>query len=359
VRKIKLDKIASATRNVSLGSEVTLSDEITAAAGKVVAVRALGRKTTYNEIEDPTGRMVRVDEGDVIAGVLGERRALKGYAGIVPPSIKKGDRLNLLNLGGVIGQCTSVNIELGPPREVEMLGAILTFPFLGERVGVPADVRKDAIPLSSVLSTCAPVIAVAGTCMNAGKTFAASEVVKHLAKRGRRVAAAKLTGVSLRRDTLSMLDRGAFKVLDFADAGAVSTKAGETPQIAKGLLRELDKHQPDAIVVELGDGILGEYGVQDILRDEDFRKHVVAYIMCANDPVAAWGAYRLMKDEFKLEIAVFSGPATDNAVGRDFITRELGVPAINARTDDIALAELCEQRLPPIKKKVLASGGGD
>lgn len=356
MRKIKLDKIASATRNVNLASEVTVSDDVVAQAGMVIAVRALGRKTTYNEIEDPTGRFVRVDEGDVIAGVLGERRALKGYAGIVPPSIKKGDKLNLLNMGGVIGQVTSVNIELGSPREVEVLGAVLTFPYLGERVGVPADVRKDAIPHASALPTCAPVIAVAGTCMNAGKTFAASEVVKHLTKRGRRIAAAKLTGVSLRRDTLSMLDRGAFKVLDFADAGAVSTKAGETPAIAKGLLRELDKHQPDAIVVELGDGILGEYGVQDILRDQDFRKHVVAYIMCANDPVAAWGAHRLMRDEFGLEIAVFSGPATDNAVGRDFIVKQLGTAAINARTDDLALADLCEKRLPPQKKKVLSSG---
>jgi hypothetical protein len=356
MRKIKLDKIASATRNVQLSKEVTISDEIQARPGMVVAVKALGRKTTYNEIEDPQGRLVRVDEGDVIAGVLGERRALKGYAGIVPPRISKGDTLNLLNMGGVVGQVTSVNIELGAPRQVEVLGAILSFPYLGERVGIPADVTKNAIPRAESLPRCAPVIAVAGTCMNAGKTFAASEIIKHLAKRGWRVAAAKLTGVSLRRDTLSMLDRGAFKACDFADAGAVSTKAGETPGIAKGLLRELDKSEPDAIVVELGDGILGEYGVQDILRDADFKRHVVAYVMCANDPVAAWGAHRLMKDEFGLEIAVFSGPATDNAVGRDFIEKALGVRAINARTDDQALGDLMAQKLPPRKERV---SGGD
>ncbi len=356
MRKIRLDKIASATRNVQLGKEVTLSDEIVARAGMVVAVRALGRKTTYNEIEDPQGRLVRVDEGDVIAGVLGERRALKGYAGRVPEKIKKGDVLNLLNMGGVVGEVTSVNIELGPPRQVEILGAILSFPYLGERVGVPADVTMNAIPRVESLPTCAPVIAVAGTCMNAGKTFAASEIIKHLAKRGWKVAAAKLTGVSLRRDVLAMLDRGAFKAADFADAGAVSTKAGETPGIAKGLLKELDKSEPDAIVVELGDGILGEYGVQDILRDKDFRKHVVAYVMCANDPVSAWGAHRLMKDEFGLEIAVFSGPATDNAVGRDFIEKQLGVKAINARTDDQALGDLMATKLPPRKDR---PQGGD
>ena len=45
--------------------------------------------------------------------------------------------------------------------------------------------------------------------MNAGKTVAATELVRGLARSGVRVAAVKLTGVSLMRDTLSMLDAGA------------------------------------------------------------------------------------------------------------------------------------------------------
>ena len=356
MRKIKLDKIASATRGVSLSREVTIADEVQARDGIVIAVRAIGKKTVYNEIEDPSGRMVLVDEGDVIAGVLGERKALKGYAGRVPAQVRKGDILHLLNLGGVIGECTSVNMELGPPRQVEVLGAVQVFPFIGERIGVPADVRTGAVARADSLPRCAPIVAVAGTCMNSGKTHAASEIVKHLAKKGRRVAAAKLTGVSLKRDTLSMLDRGAFVALDFADAGAVSTKAGETPAIAKGLLRELDKHNPDVIVVELGDGILGEYGVQDILKDPDFRKHLKATIMCANDPVGAWGAHRLMRDEYQLEIAVFSGPATDNAIGRDYIEKNLGVRAVNARTHDEELALLIAGRLPEPVRTAPAAG---
>jgi hypothetical protein len=347
LKKIRLDKIASATRNVALSREVTITDEIVARDGMVIAVRALGKKAVYNEIEDPVGRLVRVDEGDVLAGVLGSRRALKGYAGRVPSAVKKGDLLHILNMGGVIGECTSVNIELGPPRQVEVLGAILVFPYLGERIGVPADVTTGAIARAETLDACAPVVAVAGTCMNSGKTHAASEIVKHLSKGGRRVAAAKLTGVSLRRDTLAMADRGAFLVHDFADAGAVSTKPGETPAIAKGLLRELEKHAPDVIVVELGDGILGEYGVQDILKDPDFRRHLRALVLCANDPVGAWGAHKLMTEEFRLEITVFSGPATDNAVGRDFIERTLSVRAVNARTDDEELAALILEKLPP------------
>jgi len=42
-------------------------------------------------------------QGDLIAGVLGERRALHGYSGVIPERVAPGDILHLLNLGGVIG----------------------------------------------------------------------------------------------------------------------------------------------------------------------------------------------------------------------------------------------------------------
>ena len=45
-----------------------------------------GTKTVYNTIEDVHGRMIPLNDGDVVAGVLGTRRALRGYAGVVPDS---------------------------------------------------------------------------------------------------------------------------------------------------------------------------------------------------------------------------------------------------------------------------------
>ena len=95
--------------------------------------------------------------------------------------------------------------------------------------------------------------------------------------------------------------------------------------------------RPDVIVAELGDGILGEYGVQDILRAPDLMSLGAAYIMAAPDPVACWGAQRLMRDEFHLPITAITGPATDNEVGRSYIADELGLPAHNARRDAAGL----------------------
>ncbi|MDE2291383.1 MAG: hypothetical protein KGL53_04810, partial [Elusimicrobia bacterium] len=77
--KVVFDKIASSTKNAQVGREALLSPVIEAAEGIVIAARVVGRKSSYNTLEDLHGRMVPLDDGDVIAGVLGSRRALKGY----------------------------------------------------------------------------------------------------------------------------------------------------------------------------------------------------------------------------------------------------------------------------------------
>jgi hypothetical protein len=173
--------------------------------------------------------------------------------------------------------------------------------------------------------------------MNAGKTVAATELVRGLARGGLRVAAAKLTGVSLMRDALSMLDAGAVSALTFNDVGIASTHAGVTVTTAKGIFNRLAGAKPDVIVAELGDGILGEYGVQDILRDSELMAVGAAYVMAAPDPVACWGAAELMTREYRLPITAVTGPATDNEVGQVYITTGLGLRAHNARRDAAGL----------------------
>ena len=105
--RVRLDRIASSTRNAHLCTEVIVGDEIVAAEGYVLAVRILEDKASYNTIEDLSGRMVSLRAGDVLAGTLGARRALRGYAGEVPPHIAVGDVIHVLNLGGILGHCTS------------------------------------------------------------------------------------------------------------------------------------------------------------------------------------------------------------------------------------------------------------
>ena len=346
--RIRLDRISSSTKNAALPREVIVGDDITAEEGYVLAVRILADKSSYNTIEDPTGRMLSLRAGDVLAGTLGARRALRGYAGVVPERIAVGDVLHVLNLGGILGRCTSANPDIGPPFEAEVLGAILAFPELGDRIGRPAHIKDHAIPPADRLESTVPVVYVAGTCMNAGKTVAATELVRGLTRGGLRVGAAKLTGVALMRDALSMLDAGASVALTFNDAGAASTHAGMAVPVAKAIMNRLAAHpsgRPDVIVAELGDGILGDYGVQDILRDAELMGVAAAHVVCAPDPVGCWGVAQLYRDQFELPITAISGPATDNDVGREFVRSTLGVPAYNARREAERLVEVVREAL--------------
>ena len=337
--RVKLDRISSSTRNAHLTNDVIVGDRIIAAEGYVLAVRILADKSDYNTVEDVTGRMVSLRAGDVLAGTLGTRRALRGYAGIVPPTIATGDTIEVLNLGGILGRCTSVNPDIGPPFKAAVLGAVLTFPELGDRIGRPAHIRDLAVPASDRLESEVPVVYVAGT------TVAATELVRGLLRSGLRVAAAKLTGVSLMRDALSMQDAGAIAALTFNDVGIASTHAGVTVATAKGIFNRLSQAKPDVIVAELGDGILGEYGVQDILHDAELMRVGAAYIMAAPDPVACWGAAELMRREFGLPITAITGPATDNEVGITYVQAELGLAAHNARRDADGLVAVVTKAL--------------
>lgn len=348
--RVHLDRIASSTRNARLAHDVIVGPEIVAKEGYVLAVEILEDKSAYNTVEDLSGRMVALRAGDVLAGTLGIRRALRGYAGDVPDRIAVGDTINVLNLGGILGRCTSSNPDIGPPFQAEVLGAILAFPELGDRIGKPATIADGAIPPAETLECTVPVVYVAGTCMNAGKTVAATELVRGLSRAGLKVAACKLTGVSLMRDTLSMLDAGATAALTFNDAGAASTHAGMTVPVARGLLNRLTRERgtrPDVIVAELGDGILGEYGVQDILLDPGLTGLAAAIVMAAPDPVGCWGARELMTERFHLPITCITGPATDNQVGRDYIASQLGLPAHNALRDAAGLVQAVRARLDP------------
>ncbi len=285
--------------------------------------------------------MATINQGDVIVGALGHRKALRGYSGHLPTSLKPGDTIQILNIGGVLGICDSANPDVGPPFDCEVLGTVLTFPYLGERIGVPARSGAEALAADAPLDTRGvPVIAMAGTCMDSGKTAAACAIVGRLRHLGFNVSACKATGVSLRRDVLAMEDAGAGETMIFSDFGIVTTTEKNGPALTRALLTGLAKKRPDVIVLELGDGLLGAYGVEAILSDTAIRDALTAVVLCANDPVSAWGGAKILREQFGIEPAVVTGPATDNDVGIHQINERTSLPAVNALSHGVALGDL-------------------
>ena len=62
-------------------------------------------------------------------------------------------------------------------------------------------------------------------------------------------------------------------------------------------------------------------------------------MLCANDPVAAWGGVTILRDDYGITPSVVTGPATDNAVGVDLIVERFDIPAHNALTNGVALGD--------------------
>ncbi len=340
MRTVVVDKIASVTQACGLSNEVRISPDIPSEEGVVVVVEVLTNKSTYNTLELTSGRMAKVGKGDIVVGALGHRKALFGYSGHVPQSLQAGDVIQMLNIGGVLGVCDSVNPQKGRPFDCRVLGVVLHFPYLGERIGVPARVGYRPLALDAKLDTHGvPIVALAGTCMEAGKTAAACSIVSRMRHRGLVIDAFKATGVSLRRDILAMEDAGARQSMIFTDLGVVTSTGVNGPALTRTMLTELSAAKPDVIVFELGDGILGAYGVDAILDCPDIRAALTGVVLSANDPVAAWGGVTLLRDRFKIEPCAVTGPATDNQVGVEIIERQLGVPAFNAMNDGAALGD--------------------
>src|SRR5437016_193322 len=340
---IEVDKIGSATSPLNLSRSLSVVGKNGAArAGDVVVVRVLTDNATYNMLELPTGRLAKVNPGDLVAGVLGRRRALKGFVGDVPETVKAGDELHLLNLGGVIGSCSGHLSSLNDAIRVEVIGLATN------GGGCVRNIADVALPLRESLGPTAPLIVISGACMNSGKTYAATEIIQQATRAGLRAAAAKLSGIACLRDTLNMTDHGAIATASFLDCGLPSTVGvRDLAAVAKAIIARLNENTPDLIVIELGDGILGGYSVESIFDDQEFREAMAALVFCASDYVSAWGGIELFRRR-GIVVDLMAGSVTDSKMGEEFVEREFGVPAGNVRRNGAKLFEIVRSKLKSV-----------
>jgi hypothetical protein len=347
INQIEVDKIGSATSPLNLSRSLSVNGgSDSPRAGDVIVVRVLTDNATYNMLELPTGRLAKVNPGDIVVGVLGRRRALKGFVGDVPATVVKGDELHLLNLGGVIGSCSGHHSSLNDAIKVEVLGLALNG---GGTVKNIADV---ALPLRETLGDTAPLVVIAGACMNSGKTYAATEIIQQGTRAGMRVAAAKLSGIACLRDTLNMADHGATATASFLDCGLPSTVgAGDLAPVAKAIIVRLNESAPDMIVIELGDGILGGYSVESVFEDAEFQAATAALVFCASDYVGAWGGIELFRRR-GIEVNLIAGSVTDSQMGEDYVQDEFGIPAANARRNGRKLFEIIKDKVSSFEFRV-------
>lgn len=249
------------------------------ATGDYVSCEVIGAPGPLYRIELVSGRRTPVLPGDILTGAFGARAATLECSG---DWREIGDDLKLHQFtgAGLFGKVVSNSRWAGRPMELLYRGHA---------------VRAGKINIADFIEPAAradfdmPVVLIAGTSMSAGKTLTGRMIINQLKEMGLSVAAAKLTGAAGYKDALSYGDAGADHVLDYVDAGLVSTvcERGDYEAGLETLLAKISNTKADVAVCEIGTSPMEPYNGMAAL--ERLKPHIAVMALCATDPYAALG----------------------------------------------------------------------
>ncbi|MDJ0739682.1 MAG: molybdopterin-guanine dinucleotide biosynthesis protein MobB [Gammaproteobacteria bacterium] len=274
----------------------------------------------HKRLESPHGRRAQLHIGDEIVVAYANRYAPDQFEAEVPADL--GD-CDLVAAGGIASQLVSRNASTRRPTRIRPIGLI------GDRDGTPLNVRGWAMDSRPIPKPLPPVIVVAGTAMNAGKTTTAASLVRGLTRAGKRVGAAKVTGTGAGGDYWQMTDAGAVEVVDFTDAGFASTyllPGHEVEKIFLRLLSHLGNQRVDVIVVEVADGIL-QAETADLLSSPGFSYYYDRLVFAAGDAMGAVAGVQWLQAR-GLDVAAVSGALTAAPLAVREAATALGLPVL-------------------------------
>ncbi|MEK7633451.1 MAG: hypothetical protein AAB437_01255 [Patescibacteria group bacterium] len=322
MKKIKLDKIPYLFKNINLPYEVFISNKIAPIEGSIIVVKALENEGKKDDFDFANGRLGKVVKGDIFPGILGSRKAVVEFAGYIPSNVDIGNELYLVCESGLIGQISGVYESWGKPMKVKVLGSIV------DKDRNQLNLKNYSLPKiknnKNIL-----IIAFIGTRMDCGKTTMACKIALGLKNAGKKIVAIKPTGVAFSQDLYKLKEYGAFEVLDFVDMGLPSTCNGNHKEIissTENLINHAKSFEPDFILMEFGDSLLGAYHVKDILNYLPIKQQIKFLILAANDLLGVEGAKTILK-KYQLKIDLVTGPIANSEIGIDLIKKNFQLEA--------------------------------
>jgi hypothetical protein len=309
------------TRRVDLPGRLTLlRHAVSPHPGDLVLARvsSIGHHT---RLELPDGRRSSLYKGDEIIVSYANRYAPDQFEAEVPDDL---DDCHLVASGGIASKLLSKSARSRNPTRIRPIG------LLADLQGTPLNLRQWQIDSRSIPKPLPPVLVVSGTSMNAGKTTAASRLIRGLVRGGKRVGAAKVTGTGAGGDYWKMKDAGACDVVDFIDAGHASTyqlAPQEVEQVFLRLLSHLGSRGLDAIVVEVADGILqGE--TAGLLGSPGFAYYCDRMIFAAGDAMGAVAGVHWLQQR-GLDVCAVSGALTASPLAIRETSSAIGLPVLS------------------------------
>ena len=280
-------------------------DDVASLVGGLNDVRSgdlvLGRVDrigSHKRIQLPVGRPAELYIGDLVVLVCGDRYAADQFEGVAELDPNGSD---MLAGGGVIGRMRSRHARMAMPTRITPLG------LLADRTGSIINVVNYGFETTRCPKTMTGIYVV-GTAMNSGKTTAAASLAHGLSRAGHRVAAIKATGTGAFGDYNTYVDSGAHCVIDFTDAGMVSTYRQPLARIESAvetMLAHAVAEGCEVVVVELADGVF-QQETADLLDSPAFRAGIDGLVFAAPDALAAAGGCAVLRG-MGLEPAVLTG----------------------------------------------------
>jgi hypothetical protein len=314
---------AFAVRRADLSTEaLRLQTEAQPRPGDVVLAQVtdIGQ---HPRLELADGRRSHLYPGDEILVAYGHRYAADQFEAEIPESLKA---CHLVAAGGIASRMLSRHSRIKEPTRIKPLGLLAKAD--GQVLNV-SQWRLDSRPIPSQLP---PILIVAGTSMNAGKTTAAASLIKGLQRSGKRVGAAKVTGTGAGGDYWQMTDAGAAAVVDFTDAGHASTyllAPQEVEQIFLRLIGHLARMELDAIVVEVADGIL-QAETAELLASPVVSNYCRGVLFAAGDSMGAMSGVQWLQRN-GLPVHAVSGALTASPLAVREISTAMGIPVIGKK----------------------------
>ncbi len=307
------------------------------AAGDYVAARVTGTPGELYRIELPSGRTVRLLEGERIVGAFGRREATLEGCGSWE-AIGADGQLHALTGAGLLGRATSSSTLVPPLMALAYEGHVCR--------GGAKQRMADFVPALAPRPLECPVVLLVGTSMSAGKTTTGRIIINELRNAGLRVLGAKFTGAARYRDTLSFGDAGAVEILDFVDAGLPSTVV--PPEDFRTAMRWMLSHAaaaaPDVVVAEAGASPLEPYNGDIAIAA--LRERLAFTALCASDPYAVVG----VQAAFGISPDLVTGPAANTSAAVELVRRLTGLPALDLRRPENlpALRALLRRAIPAL-----------
>ena len=299
----------------------------------LVQVLTVGAHTL---IEEATGSRLSIFPGTVFVGAFSNRYAPDEYEGIVPEVLDASLEVDLISIGGTLGQVESKNSQTAEPTRCRVLS------FLSDKDGRVANTQNFGLaPPPSRKKVNPRLIIVTGTSMNSGKSNSAKAIIYALTAAGETVVAGKVTGTAAKKDVLLMKTAGAIDVCDFVDFGYPSTymlKKKEILDLFWNLYDYLSsRSETDGyIVLEIADGIL-QQEVEFLLGDPDVQAAASHFVFSCSDSISAISGVEYLKKTFGIEVSAISGPCANSPLNlrevRRFLTE---LPAFNNMEINVA-----------------------